>query len=459
MERDRFRTRTGFIIACIGSAVGMGNIWRFPIMVSKYGGMTFLVVYILFVILIASSGMIEEFALGRWAGAGPVGAFGKCTESRFGKRSVGSAVGALPVIGAMGLAIGYTVVMGWIFKYCFMGISGQLYAMGTDMAAIGGTFDAVAPGSESLGEAIRMMLDGGLFTVGNSMWQIIGLLAALLIMAMGVSGGIEKANKIMMPLLFGLFLLLGIYIAFLPGSGEGYRYIFTLNPKGLRDPGVWIFAFGQAFFSLSVAGNGSVIYGSYLDKREDLPGAARNVAIFDTIAAMLAALVILPAMAAGGVTPDTAGPGLMFVYLVNVLNGMAGGRVVGMIFFLCVLFAGATSIVNLYEVPVAFLQEKFGLRRIPAVAVIGLIGAVVSVLIQPWTSQWMDVVSIYICPLGALLAGIMFFWVLQKDIALKAVSEGSKKQIGSWFRPLGKYLYCLCALAALIAGAVLGGIG
>lgn len=459
MERDRFRTRTGFIIACIGSAVGMGNIWRFPIMVSKYGGMTFLVVYILFVILIASSGMIEEFALGRWAEAGPVGAFGKCTESRFGKRSVGSAVGALPVIGAMGLAIGYTVVMGWIFKYCFMGISGQLYAMGTDMAAIGGTFDAAAPGSESLGEAVRMMLDGGLFTVGNSMWQIIGLLAALLIMAMGVSGGIEKANKIMMPLLFGLFLLLGIYIAFLPGSGEGYRYIFTLDPEGLRDPGVWIFAFGQAFFSLSVAGNGSVIYGSYLDKREDLPGAARNVAIFDTIAAMLAALVILPAMAAGGVTPDTAGPGLMFVYLVNVLNGMAGGRVVGMIFFLCVLFAGATSIVNLYEVPVAFLQEKFGLRRIPAVAVIGLIGAVVSVLIQPWTSQWMDVVSIYICPLGALLAGIMFFWVLQKDIALKAVSEGSKKQIGSWFHPLGKYLYCLCALAALIAGAVLGGIG
>ena len=459
MERDRFRTRTGFIIACIGSAVGMGNIWRFPIMVSKYGGMTFLVVYILFVILIASSGMIEEFALGRWAEAGPVGAFGKCTETRFGRRSVGSAIGALPVIGAMGLAIGYTVVMGWIFKYCFMGISGQLFAMGTDMGVIGGTFDAAAPGSGSLPEAVRMMLEGGIFTVGNSMWQIIGLAAALIIMAMGVSGGIEKANKIMMPVLFSLFLLLGIYIAFLPGSGEGYRYIFTLDPKGLADPEVWIFAFGQAFFSLSVAGNGSVIYGSYLDKREDLPGAARNVAIFDTLAAMLAALVILPAMAAGGVTPDTAGPGLMFVYLVNVLNGMAGGRIVGMIFFICVLFAGATSIVNLYEVPVAFLQEKLGLRRIPAVAVIGLIGAVVSVLIQPWTSQWMDVVSIYICPLGALLAGIMFFWILPKKTAVEAVNEGSKKQIGTWFHPLGKYLYCLCALAALIAGAMLGGIG
>ena len=108
---------------------------------------------------------------------------------------------------------------------------------------------------------------------------------------------------------------------------------------------------------------------------------------------MLAALVILPAMGVGGVTPDTAGPGLMFVYLVNVLNGMAGGRVVGMLFFICVLFAGETSIVNLYEVPVAFLQEKLGLRRVSAVAVIGLIGAVISVLIQPWTAQWMDAVS------------------------------------------------------------------
>ena len=459
MERDRFRTRTGFIIACIGSAVGMGNIWRFPIMVSKYGGMTFFVVYILFVILIASSGMIEEFALGRWAEAGPVGAFGKCTKERFGKQRVGEAIGALPVIGAMGLAIGYTVVMGWIFKYCFMGISGELYAMGTDMAVIGGTFDSAAPGAKTLGEAIKMMIDGGIFNVGNGTWQIVGLVVALAIMAMGIGGGIEKANKIMMPLLFGLFLILGVYIAFLPGAGEGYRYIFTLNPKGLLNPEVWIFAFGQAFFSLSVAGNGSVIYGSYLDKGEDLPGAARNVAIFDTLAATLAALVILPAMGVGGVTPDTAGPGLMFVYLVNVLNAMAGGRVVGMIFFICVLFAGATSIVNLYEVPVAFLQEKLRFKRVPAVLTIGLIGAAVSIMIQPWTSQWMDVVSIYICPLGALLAGIMFFWVLKKETALEAVSEGSKKQIGSWFHPLGKYLYCICALVALIAGAVLGGIG
>ena len=458
-QRDGFKSKWGFILACIGSAVGMGNIWRFPIMVSKFGGMTFLIPYFIFVVLIGSTGVIEEFALGRWAAAGPVGAFGKCTEERTGKKSVGEAIGAIPTLGSMMLAIGYTVVMGWIFKYCWMGISGSLYALGTEMPSIGGAFGATAPEAATLGEAIGMMTSNGIFGIGNGVWQIVGLVVSLIIMAMGVAGGIEKANKVMMPALFFLFVALGVYIAFLPGSSDGYKYIFTLNPAGLLNPQVWIFAFGQAFFSLSIAGNGSVIYGSYLSKDEDIPSSARNVALFDTIAALLAAFVILPSMAAGGVEPSAGGPGLMFVYLVNVFNGMPGGRIVGMVFFICVLFAGVSSIVNLYEAPVAFLQEKLHLKRIPSVAVIGVIGLVISIMIQPWTSQWMDLVSIYICPLGALLAGIMFFWVLRKETVLNAVNEGREKAIGGWFYPLGKYVYCIAALVALIAGAVLGGIG
>ena len=461
-QRDGFKSKWGFILACIGSAVGMGNIWRFPIMVSTWGGLTFLIPYFIFVVLIGASGVIEEFALGRWAAAGPVGAFGKCTEERTGNKKTGEIIGAIPIIGAMMLAIGYTVVLGWIFKYTWMSISGGLYAMGQDMSVIGPTFGAAAPEAATLGEAIGMMTSNGIFGIGNGVWQIVGLVVSLAIMAMGVAGGIEKANKVMMPALFFLFVALGIYIAFLPGSGAGYQYIFTLDPAGLLNPQVWIFAFGQAFFSLSVAGNGSVIYGSYLPKNEDLPYSARNVALFDTLAAMLAALVILPAMAAGGVEPSSGGPGLMFVYLVNVFNGMSGGRIVGMIFFICVLFAGVSSIVNLYEAPVAFLQEKLHLKRLPSVVAIGVVGMVVSIMIQPWTSQWMDVVSIYICPLGALLAGIMFFWVLKKETALDAVHQGrtaGKSDIGSWFYPLGKYVYCIAALVALIAGAMLGGIG
>lgn len=440
-DRDGFRSRGGFIIACIGSAVGMGNIWRFPTLVSSWGGLTFLIPYFLFVILIGSTGVIGEYALGRAGGAGPMGSFGMCTELRYGNRKIGERIGYLPILGSLALAIGYTCVMGWIFKYTFMAFSGGMMAMGQDMDAIVGTFNGTAA------------------SWGANLWIIVAILVSFAIMSFGISGGIERANKVMMPVLFLLFLGLGVYIFLLPGASEGYRYILTLNPAGLLDPKLCIYAFGQAFFSLSVAGNGSVIYGSYLSKKECIPSSARNVAMFDTLAALLAAFVIIPAMAAGGAALNEGGPGLMFIYLVNVINGMPGGRIVGMVFFLCVSFAGISSIINLYEAPVAFLQEKFRLKRVPATATIHVIGCGIALCIQAIVSQWMDVVSIYICPLGALLAAIMFFWVAGKKFVLESVNEGARKPIGKWYYPLSKYVYCACALIALVAGAALGGIG
>lgn len=439
--RDGFQSKWGFILACIGSAVGMGNIWRFPALVSAWGGMTFLIPYFIFVALIGSTGIIGEMSLGRATGAGPIGAFGQATKLRTGNEKPGEAIGLIPVLGSMALAIGYSCVVGWIFKYTFMAFSGSLSGMGQSMDTIGGTFGATA------------------CAWGNNVWLIIGLVVNFAIMALGVSGGIEKANKIMMPALFILFICLSVYIATLPGAINGYKYIFTIHPAGLADPKLWIYAFGQAFFSLSVAGNGTVIYGSYLSKSEDVPSSARNVAVFDTLAALLAAFVIIPAMAAGSAELSSGGPGLMFIYLVNVFNGMPGGRIVGIVFYVCVLFAGLTSLVNLYEAPVATVQEKFNMKRLPAVMIVGVAGCAVALVIQGIVSGWMDVVSIYICPLGALLAGIMFFWVAGKDFALHSVSEGIKKPIGGWFYPLSKYVYCACALLALIAGAVLGGIG
>ena len=164
-------------------------------------------------------------------------------------------------------------------------------------------------------------------------------------------------------------------------------------------------------------------------------------------------------MATTGADLGNGGPGLMFVYLVNVFNAMPGGRIVGMIFYICVLFAGVSSIVNLYEAPVAFLQEKLHTNRVLSVVIIGAVGGVIALCIQPWTSQWMDVVSIYICPLGAALAGVMFFWVLGKEKAIAAVNEGAKKPIGGWFFPLGKWVYVICAVLALILGVMYGGIG
>lgn len=439
--RDGFKSKWGFILACIGSAVGMGNIWRFPIMVSTYGGMTFLIPYFIFVTLIGSTGVISEMALGRSAEAGPVGAFGKCTELRWNNKRLGEIIGLIPVVGSLALAIGYTCVMAWIFKYTYLSLSGGLYAMGQDMDVIGGTFGQTAS------------------AFGANIWVVIAILASFAIMVMGVSGGIEKANKVMMPALFILFVGLAIYIFTLPGASNGYKYIFTVNPEGLKDPKVWIFAFGQAFFSLSVAGNGTVIYGSYLPKNESIPSSARNVAVFDTLAALLAAFVIIPAMATANAPLDTGGPGLMFIYLVNVFNGMAVGRIIGIIFYICVLFAGVSSIINLYEAPVAYLQEQFNFSRPIATTTIHVIGCIVAIFIQAIVGGWMDVVSIYICPLGAALAGIMFLWVAGKNYVIPAVSQGHGKEIGGWYYPLAKYVYVTAAIIALIAGAKFGGIG
>lgn len=454
-QRDGFRTRWGFILACIGSAVGMGNIWRFPIMVSQWGGLTFLLPYFLFVVFIGSSGVLGEFALGRMTGSGPIGAFGHCTKMR-GNQKIGAAMGILPVVGSMALAIGYTVVVGWIFKYTFMGISGNLYALGTNMGRITETFCTTAPETETLAQSASVVLQG---QAGNSVWLTVGLLVSIFILILGISGGIEKVNKVMMPALFILLLGLALYIFTLPSAKEGYAYIFTLNPEGLKQPQLWIFAFGQAFFSLSVAGNGSVIYGSYLAKNEDLVYSARNVALFDTIAALLAAFVIIPAMAAGGGDLTQGGPGLMFIWLVNIFNRMPGGQFVGMIFFLCVLFAGLSSLVNLYEAPVATIQEVFHLKRLPACLLIGAMGGVTAILIQGITSQWMDAVAIYICPLGAAIAGIMFFWVCKEEKALEAIRMGREKPVGTWMIQLGRFVYVPMAILALIAGAMLGGIG
>ena len=300
--------------------------------------------------------------------------------------------------------------------------------MGNDMSAIGGMFGSTAS------------------SFGNNMWLIIAMVVTAVIMALGIAGGIEKANKVMMPLLFIMFVGLGIYIFTLPGSSAGYKYIFTLNPKGLLDIKLWIYAFGQAFFSLSIAGNGTVIYGSYLSDKENIVSSARNVAVFDTIAALLAAFVIIPGMAAGGAELSSGGPGLMFIYLVNVFNGMPGGKIVGIVFYVCVLFAGMSSLVNLYN-------------RVASVGIIAVAGCVVSLVIQGIVSGWMDAVSIYICPLGAMLAAIMFFWVAGKKFAVDAVNAGADKPIGKWFVPLGKYVLVPLSLVALIAGALLGGIG
>ena len=438
-KRESFNSRWGFILACIGSAVGMGNIWMFPTRVSLYGGGSFLIPYFIFVILIGFTGVISEMSFGRATRSGPIDAFGIACESR-GHRKSGEALGWIPVLGALAMAIGYTVVMGWILKYTIGTFTGAVLAP-ADIDGFAGAFGSMAS------------------SFGNNFWQTAALVICMIILMFGVGSGIEKANKIMMPVFFVLFIILGIYVAFQPGAVDGYHYIFRVDPKALSDPVTWIFALGQAFFSLSVAGNGTLIYGSYLPDTEDVPASAARVAFFDTIAAMLAALVIIPAMATTGAQLDQGGPGLLFIYLPHLIKAMPGGRIIAIIFFAAVFLAGMSSLMNLYEAPIATVQEKTGLGRKASCLVIAAIGIVVSMLIQGIVSDWMDVLSIYICPLGAGLAGIMFFWVLGKKYVEKQVNTGREKPFTGLFFPICKYIYIPICFLVLILGIALGGIG
>lgn len=440
-KRDSFNNKWGFILACIGSAVGMGNIWMFPTRVSMYGGGSYLIPYFIFVALIGFTGVIGEMSFGRATKSGPVDAFGyACETKNKNKRKLGEAIGFIPVLGALAMAIGYTVVMGWILKYMIGAFTGKTLAP-ADTEGFAASFGSMAS------------------AFGNNVWQIVALVIGIIILMFGVGRGIEKTNKIMMPVFFILFAVLGIYVAFQPGAIEGYKYIFRVDPEAFADPKTWIFALGQAFFSLSIAGNGTLIYGSYLSDNEDIPAAAGRVALFDTIAAMLAALVIIPAMATTGAQLNQGGPGLMFIFLPALFKSMPGGYIVAIIFFVAVFMAGLSSLINLYEAPIATIQEKLHLGRKASCTIIAAIALVVSICIQGIVSGWMDILSIYICPLGAGLAGIMFFWVCGKKYVETQVNTGRDKKLTDKFYPICKYIFCPICFLVLILGIVLGGIG
>lgn len=436
-KRDSFRSQWGFILACIGSAVGMGNIWMFPIRVHKFGGFTFLIPYIFFVIVIGYSGIVEEMALGRGLKAGPRGAFLKATESRGSQ--AGKYIGLIPVIGSFAIAIGYTVVVGWIIRFLVGSMNGSMITAedsGAYFGSIAGPY-------------------------GSVVWHAVAIIMCMVIMSYGIGAGIEKVNKFMMPAFFLFFIILAIKVALLPGSKEGYRFLFSPDFSELKDPQIWIYGLGQAFFSLSLAGSGTVVYGSYLSDEDNILYSAKWTAIFDTIAAMLAAMVIIPAIYAFQVEA-AGGPPLMFIIMPTIFKSMVGGRIFAVIFFIAVLFAGVTSLINLYETPVEMLEERYGLGRKTATFIILALGFIIGIAIENGDvlGAWMDAVSIYVIPLGALLAAIIFSWVLDKKFATKEIFKGSGKVgenelIYTWI----KYVYVGISLAVYLIGIFWGAIG
>lgn len=434
-QKDGFGNKWGFILACIGSSVGMGNIWLFPYRTGEFGGAAFLIPYLVFIVLIGLTGVIGEMSFGRAMEAGPLGAFQKGFEQRGSK--LGSFIGLIPVIGSLGIAIGYAVVVGWILRFLCGSISGSI--LNTDSA-----------------EAYFGPLSG---SFGSVPWHVMGLLLVLTCMAFGIAKGIERINKIMMPAFFLLFVFLAFQVSALPGASAGYEYLFKPDWSSMATPKTWVYAMGQAFFSLSLAGSGTVVYGSYLKKDVDIINCAKNVAFFDTVAALLASLVIIPAVFAYNLEPGS-GPGLLFITIPTVIRSLPFGQLFAVVFFLAVFFAGITSLMNLLESPVEALQSRFGFSRIKALSIVGAATIGVGIFVEgDLLSAWMDTISIYVIPLGALLAGITMFWICKKGFAREQAQLGRTRKIGRWFEPMTKYVFCGVAALVYVLGIFYGGIG
>lgn len=431
-KNGNFKSTVGFVLACVGSAVGMGNIWMFPYRLGQYGGAAFLIPYLIFIALFGLVGLSAEFALGRMAKTGTLGAYAYCWKNKFGKY-----IGWLPLLGSLGIAIGYSVILGWVFR----SIQGVLT-------------------SELLTNDIPAFFTNMTQSFSNVPCHFLVLFVTCLLLFTSATNAIEKVNKVLMPAFFILFIILAIRVSLFNGAIEGYKFLFVPKWEYLLNKETWIMAMGQAFFSLSITGSGMIVYGAYLKDDVDIPKASMQTAIFDTIAAMLAALAIMPAVFSFGIDP-VSGPSLMFLTLPEVFKQMPLGNFFALFFFISVAFAGITSLINMLEAVCESWQNRFHISRKKAVLVCGIITFIISVCIENGdiVGKWMDVVTIYIIPFAALLGAITIYYILGWNALKQELDKGRKKPVGPTFKFLGKYVYVFLAIIILILGILYNGIG
>ena len=431
-KNGNFKSTVGFVLACVGSAVGMGNIWMFPYRLGQYGGAAFLIPYLIFIALFGLVGLSAEFALGRMAKTGTLGAYAYCWKNKFGKY-----IGWLPLLGSLGIAIGYSVILGWVFR----SIQGVLT-------------------NELLTNDIPAFFTNMTQSFSNVPCHFLVLFITCLLLFTSATNAIEKANKVLMPAFFILFIFLAIRVSLFDGAIEGYKFLFVPKWEYLLNKETWIMAMGQAFFSLSITGSGMIVYGAYLKDDVDIPKASMQTAVFDTIAAMLAALAIMPAVFSFGIDP-VSGPSLMFLTLPEVFKQMPLGNFFALFFFVSVAFAGITSLINMLEAVCESWQNRFHISRKKAVLLCGIITFIISVCIENGdiVGKWMDVVTIYIIPFAALLGAITIYYILGWNALKRELDKGRKKPVGPTFKFLGKYVYVFLAIIILILGILYNGIG
>ena len=442
MSRDGFGSKLGVIAAAAGSAVGLGNIYRFPCELGNNGGGAFLLVYLLIVLCLGVPVMLSEFIIGRRAQKNPIGAF-----KMLRPHSGWPAIGYMGVICAFIIMAFYSTVAGWTLEYIVKSVGNQFH--GKDLSAIEQEF-------------------ADFHDIGwkNVMWQSIFIFLTGFVVFKGVANGIEKYTKILMPILVAILIVLGVRSVTLPEAKEGLSFLFKPDFSKITGS-VLISALGQAFFSLSMGMGVLITYGSYIKKEDNLTTTALSVTLFDTLIAVLAGVVIFPAAFSFGIRP-TAGMGLVFSTLPMIFNQMTGGYIFCIIFFVLLAVAALTSTISLLEVIVAYLVEEFHLSRrwstVIASAGCMALGVFASLSLKTGSSLTIAGLSFFdgldylsakiLLPIGAFFIVIFVGWIMGKHVFNEEITNDGKLKLSVkgiiYF--IIKYLAPLAIVVIFISG-------
>jgi NSS family neurotransmitter:Na+ symporter len=412
-KRGRWSSKLGFIMASAGSAVGLGNIWKFPYITGMHGGGAFVLFFIFCIFSVGIPIMIAEMIIGRHTRKDPVGAFRKLRGG-----SVWVLVGWLGVVSGFVILSYYAVIAGWAVDYLWLSLKGTF--SGGQAAEVSALFG-------------NLLADD----LSQVFWQAVFMVLTMAIVMGGVSGGLERANKIMMPILFLILFSLAIYGLLLPGGAAAIDFLFTPQWEKL-DPPAMLEAMGHAFFSLSLGMGAMLTYGSYADDKTNIPNVAITVSLMDTVVAILASLAIFPIVFTYNMAP-AAGPGLAFKTLPIIFNQMPGGTIIAVLFFLLLVFAALTSSISLLEVVVAYFCDEWKWRRTHAALLIGFIIfllGVPSALSNNYLANYtflqglnfLDSIDLlatnYLLPIGGLCIALFTGWALTTRIARSEVERG-----------------------------------
>lgn len=436
-QRGTFSNRLGFVLAAAGSAVGLGNLWRFPYLAAKYGGGIFLLVYLILAVTFGFALMVTEIAIGRKTQLSAVGAY-RALDKRFS--FLGYLSCAVPFI----IVPYYCVIGGWVIKYLTVFLTGAV------KTATGDTYF-----SDYIAQPYMPVV-----------FFVIFVACTAFVVLSGIKGGIEKASRILMPILVILTIGISIFSVMQPGAMEGVAYY--LKPDFSKFSATTVLAaMGQLFYSMSLAMGIMITYGSYMLKDNHLERSVRQIEIFDTAIAFLAGLMIIPAVFAfsgGDPSQLNKGPGLMFVTLPKVFANMAFGRVIGTVFFVLVLFAALTSSISLMETAVSIVRDKFGWNRkkgcIIVTAFILVVGIPVSLGFGPLSFlaplgmtllDFFDFISnSVLMPITALLTCIFVGYVIKPKSIVEEVEINGRFKAQKFYTVIIKYLAPICLIAILV---------